>query len=131
MKRIDVAIAVVSRQDQVLICKRTQAGHLGGFWEFPGGKVEAGDSIEQCVARDLQEELAIEADVLAAFRVIEHDYPDRLVRLHPFLCAHRRGEPQPIGCEQARWVGFSELGSFTFPPANDELIGLVIQHFSD
>lgn len=130
MKRMDVAIAVVVQEKQVLICKRPAKAHLGGFWEFPGGKQEPGESIQQCVARELREELDIQTDILAALPIIEHDYPDRQVRLHPFLCAFKGGEPKPIGCEEVRWVSYTDLGQFTFPPANDVLIAQVVEHLS-
>lgn len=127
MKRIDVAIAVVFRVDHVLICKRRVDAHLGGFWEFPGGKVEQNEDLKTCLIRELREELEISADILAALPVIEHDYPDRRVRLHPFLCAHTAGEPKAIGCEEARWVHYSSLNEYKFPPANEVLLTEIVE----
>ena len=122
MKHIDVAIGIVCKGGQVLICRRKQDGHLAGFWEFPGGKVEPGESPAQCVARELREELDIEVNVATALPTIEHDYPDRQVRLHPFLCDHRNGIPKPIGCDETIWVNPPALREYKFPNANDGLI---------
>ena len=126
MKRVDVALAVVCRDGQVLICRRRQADRLGGYWEFPGGKTEPGETIAQALARELKEELDIQAEPIMALPMIEHDYPDILVRLHPFLCAHKAGEPTPLACEQTMWITPNQLCDYPFPPANVELIEQVI-----
>lgn len=128
MKHIDVAIAIVCHEGQVLICLRKHNDHLGNFWEFPGGKVEAGETSQQCVVRELREEIQVEAEVIAPLPVIEHDYSDRSVRLHPFLCAYTSGDPTPISCQEVRWVPPQRLGEYKFPPANDGLIEVVKQY---
>ena len=129
---IDVVIGVVLREDgQVLICQRKFDGHLGGYWEFPGGKVEPGESLEHCLLRELQEELAIHVRPLGRLDVIEHDYPARRLRLHPYLCAHAGGVPQPIGCQRVEWITPSRLTEFRFPPANDALIAHLIRRLSN
>ena len=91
MERVDVAIAIVCRQKSVLICRRRREDRLGGYWEFPGGKVEAGETIQQGLARELREELDIEVEPLTALATIDHDYPDIQIRLHPFICSHKAG----------------------------------------
>lgn len=126
MKRIDVAIAIVCRSGRVLICQRRLNDRLGGCWEFPGGKAEDGEPITACLARELQEELAIRAAPVNALPTIEHDYPDIQVRLHPYICKHVDGEPQALACEQTRWIRPAELRDYPFPPANTELIDRVI-----
>jgi 8-oxo-dGTP diphosphatase/A/G-specific adenine glycosylase len=127
MKRVDVAIAIISRADALLICRRRDTDRLGGYWEFPGGKRRDDETVEQCLARELQEELDIEVEVIAALPAIEHDYPDIRVRLHPYLCAHKSGEPAPIGCAETKWVQPHELREYRFPAANKELIEEVIR----
>ena len=122
VKRVDVAIAVVRRGGRVLICRRPDGGHLGGFWEFPGGKLEAGESLEQCVAREVAEEVCITVRVVAAMGILEHEYPAVHVRLHPYLCEHEGGEPRAVACAEVRWVRPGELGQYRFPPANDRLL---------
>jgi A/G-specific adenine glycosylase len=130
MKRLDVAIAIVCRGQDILICRRRAKDRLGGYWEFPGGKVEPEESLAQCLARELKEELDIQAEPIAALPTIDHDYPDIQVRLHPFLCRHTNGEPVPLGCEQALWINPSALRDYRFPPANARLIEQVIESLS-
>src|SRR5688500_11500245 len=86
--RIDAAIALVTAGDKLLICQRKNGDTLGGYWEFPGGKCENGETLKQCLARELREELAIVARPIARLTPIEHDYPHALLRLHPFVCQH-------------------------------------------
>ncbi len=130
--QIDVVVAVVLRADgHVLVCQRKTGGHLGGYWEFPGGKREPGESLEQCLARELKEELAIRVRPLSALDVIEHDYPTVRVRLHPYLCAHTDGIPQPIACQRTEWVAPPRLPDYRFPPANDALIAQLVRRLSD
>jgi 8-oxo-dGTP diphosphatase len=130
-KRINAAIAIVDRADgKILLCQRKADDHLGGYWEFPGGKVEDGESLEQALARELLEELDIEARPLRPLAAIEHDYTEVLVRLHPFICQHVAREPRLLECQCAIWINPIELRSYQLPPANDELIEQVIAHFA-
>ena len=121
-RRIDAAIALVVRGGKVLVCQRKDDDTFGGFWEFPGGKCESGETLHQCLARELREELAITARPVAQLTTVEHDYPQVLVRLHPFVCAHETGEVQHIECQASRWVEPEELREYRFPPANESLI---------
>jgi len=126
MNRIDVAIAIVRRQDKVLICRRRAGDRLGGYWEFPGGKREHDETPLQTLQRELREELGIEVAPRCQLPSVEYDYPDLRVRLLPFLCDHCSGEPVPIGCEQAIWIEVSELRDYQFPPANAMLLEQVV-----
>lgn len=128
MKRIDVVIGIVRNHGKVLVCRRRKQDHLGGYWEFPGGKVEAGETLEQCLHRELQEEVNLVVDRLSPLKVIEHDYPDRQVRLHPYLCVYRSGDLKPIGCDQAVWIEISRLREVQFPDANAELVEFLIEN---
>jgi len=122
MERIDVAIGILTRAQRVLICRRKAKGAFGGYWEFPGGKCEPGESPSQCVVRELREELTIEARPTQALETFQHDYPHLHVRLHPFLCELTRGEPHPIECVQIEWVDPARLINYRFPEANEPLI---------
>jgi mutator protein MutT len=122
MKHLDVAVAIVFSDFKVLITRRKAAAVLGGCWEFPGGKVEPGESLENCVRRELMEELALMVNPVVACTPITHQYTDRTVTLHPFLCTYEPATPQLIGCDEFRWVTPAQLKDFEFPPANRSLI---------
>lgn len=122
MKRIDVAIAVVTKGEQILICQRKSDDTFGGLWEFPGGKCEPGEDLTACLARELMEELAIKARIVRKLPAIRHDYPHSRITLHPFLCEHGGGEPKAIACQQVKWVAAGELSAYQFPPANESLL---------
>jgi mutator protein MutT len=122
MECIDVAIAVVKRGRKILICQRKIDDSLGGFWEFPGGKRETGETLHSCLSRELMEEVAISAKIVEEFTPIRHDYDHTRVMLHPFLCEHVAGEPVPIECQRFEWVEVRQFGDFNFPPANGTLL---------
>jgi mutator protein MutT len=122
MKHLDVAVAIVFHDSKVLITRRKAGGVLGGYWEFPGGKQEPGESLEDCVRRELFEELAMRVQPVMSFTPIHHIYADRQVTLHAFLCTHESGEPQPIACDELRWIDPSQLRTIQFPEANHRLV---------
>ena len=130
MKQIDAAIAVISRGGQILVCQRHDTDTFGGYWEFPGGKREPGETLEQCLARELSEELAIRAKPVAQLTLIEHNYPHARVRLFPFVCElDETTEPRAIECQAMEWIDPPRVKSFRFPPANDALLDEVIAYF--
>lgn len=120
-KQIGVAV-VWNQHGQVLIDRRPQQGLLGGLWEFPGGKIEPGETVEDCIRRELQEELAITVEVGDRLTTIDHTYSHFKVTLNVFHCRHLHGEPQPIECDEVRWVDVSTLEQFPFPKANIQII---------
>jgi mutator protein MutT len=130
MRRIDAAIAIIARADRILVCQRKANDTFGGYWEFPGGKCEDGETLEQCLARELVEELSIRARPIARLTTIEHDYPQTLVRLHPFVCVHEHGEVQHLECQASEWIAPARLRDYRFPPANETLIEEAIAYFT-
>jgi mutator protein MutT len=130
MKRIDAAIGIVLKDGKILVCQRKDDDTFGGYWEFPGGKQEDGESLEQCLARELREELNIAARPTTPLDPIVHDYPEVLVRLHPFLCEHESGEPELLECQATRWIEPAELPNYRFPPANESLIEQILKSLS-
>jgi mutator protein MutT len=130
MDTVDVAIGVVLERGRVLICQRPENVTLPGLWEFPGGKRLPDESLEQCLARELREELAIEVRPVESLPPIQHDYPFARVRLHPFLCTRIEGEPHAIGCQQFQWIDPRQLPQFPFPPANAPLLKELIHRFA-
>jgi 8-oxo-dGTP diphosphatase len=119
---IEVGSGVIQKNGRYLVSQRPEGSHLGQVWEFPGGKREANETIEACVARKVLEELGIEVTVGRLWRVVERQYPERVVRLHFFLCQLASGTPRAIGCQRFRWIQPGEFGSFEFPPADLDII---------
>jgi mutator protein MutT len=131
MKQIDAAIAVVTRGGRILVCQRHDKDTFGGYWEFPGGKRESGETLEQCLARELMEELAIRARPIAPLTLIEHTYPNARVRLFPYVCELDEGiEPRAIECQAMEWIDPPRVKEFRFPPANEKMLDEVIAYFA-
>lgn len=127
MPTFHIAIALIWRDGKLLIARRPPQTHLANFWEFPGGKCEEGEMLEDCLVREVGEELGIEVKVTSAREAMEYAYAERKVILHPFDCALVAGEPQARGCQEWRWVEPESLRHYEFPPANaplmEELVG--------
>jgi 8-oxo-dGTP diphosphatase len=119
---IEVAAALIFRDGKLLIAQRYAQAHLGGLWEFPGGKREPGETFRQCLKREIREELGVEISAGKLFESVTHAYPEKTVHLKFFMCRLTRGEPQPLGCETLRWIGKSELKDYQFPPADARLL---------
>src|SRR2546430_685652 len=98
MPPIEVAAALLFRDGKLLITQRSPGSYLAGFWEFPGGKREARETFEECLRRELEEELGIQVEVMAAVESVTHEYPEKTVHLRFFRCLLKKGEPQKLGC---------------------------------
>lgn len=118
---IVVAAAVIERPTGFLLTRRVAGTHLEGCWEFPGGKCEPAEGLEDCLRRELREELALEVIVGDCVCVTRHDYPERRVELHFFRC-EAVNDPTPLLGQEMRWVGASELESLDVPAADAEII---------
>ena len=122
---IEVAAGLVFRSGELLITQRRPQDHLGGLWEFPGGKREPGETFEQCLRRELREELAIDVDVDELVETITHSYPEKTVHLRFFRCALVNHEPQAIGCQAVAWIRREQLGDYEFPAADARLLQML------
>jgi mutator protein MutT len=129
---VEVAVAVVfdEKHQQLLICKRKPDTVLGGYWEFPGGKCDRGETPALCACREVLEETGVTVRPVRELPVIEHDYPHALVRLHPFLCELVSGEVELLAVEDARWIDPSEVVGYRFPEANSELVAAVSRGYA-
>ena len=129
-KELWVAVGVIYRQGQVCIAKRHSNQHQGGLWEFPGGKVESGETAVSALVRELQEELGIDVDITETMPqpLIEvvHQYPDKKVRLDTFVIEHFSGEPKGMEQQPVQWVAVKDLNTYAFPDANVAIVNAVI-----
>ncbi len=131
-REVTVAVGALIAQREglwrLLVAQRPHDTVLPGLWELPGGKVEPGESLQDCVVREFMEELALGVRVTGALEPISHAYAHAQVTLHPFLCAWAAGEPRCVQVEAYRWVSAQELACLPFPAANDELMRRLGKH---
>ena len=125
MDVIEVAAGLVFREGKLLITQRPARGHLAGLWEFPGGKREKGETFEQCLHRELMEELGIEVTLGQLIDSITHSYAEKTVHLKFFRCSWLRHEPRTLGCPALAWVEPRELADYEFPAADARLLRLL------
>jgi mutator protein MutT len=119
---IDVAAALIFHDGKLLITQRRPDDHLPNLWEFPGGKVEPGETFEGCLTREIREELGIEISVGKLVEDLTHTYPEKTVHLCFFDCRLISGEPKAIHVQDLRWIRRNELRNFEFPAADAKLI---------
>ena len=122
MEPIDVAAALVFRAGKLLITQRFPQAHLGGLWEFPGGKRYPDESFEACLIRELREELGVEIAVGELLETIIHSYPGKTVHLQFYRCRLLKHEPQPLGCPALVWISPEDLQNYEFPAADAKLV---------
>ena len=119
---ITVAAAIIRRDQYILLTRRRPDAHLPNMWEFPGGKVELGETLSMALQRELREELGIGVEVLEEYYSTIHHYPMKSVDLHFFNCAIVHGEPLALEVSELRWVKADDLLSYEFPEADFELV---------
>lgn len=122
MKTIEVGCAVIFKEGMLLIAQRKLDDSLGGYWEFPGGKRHDHESLEECLIREVQEELGVEVKPRQFLRRTEHKYPDRHLVLYFYLCDWVSGHPVTHDCHDFRWIEPKDLRQFQFPPADEDII---------
>ncbi|HEY9771769.1 MAG TPA: 8-oxo-dGTP diphosphatase MutT [Coleofasciculaceae cyanobacterium] len=125
-KKIGVAV-INNQQGKILIDRRKSEGEMGGLWEFPGGKIEAGETIEECIKREIKEELDIEISVGERLTTITHAYKTFNVTIYVHDCQHVSGEPQPLESEEIHWVEPAQMDRYQFPQANTQIVNLLKQ----
>ncbi len=124
---IDVGCAIIRKGQQILIAQRKPEDHLGGYWEFPGGKKNSQETLEACLIREVMEELGIAILPIQLLETKDVSTSERILRLHFYLCHWQTGEPRKIECQDFRFIFPHELKAFRFPPADDALIERLIQ----
>ncbi len=116
-----IAVAVVFRGHELLIDQRLETSMLGGLWEFPGGKIEPGESPADCVVREVKEEIGIDVTAEAELATIEHEYTHFTITLIAHICRYQSGEARPLQCADVRWIPPDQLKDYAFPMANQKL----------
>jgi 8-oxo-dGTP diphosphatase len=114
----DVVCAIIERDGRFLIARRSAGRHLARKWEFPGGKVEAGETEVEALERELQEELGVRVTLVERLTPVEHRYPDRSLRLIAWRCTLAGSEPEAGEHEELRWIGIGEAHEYDFPEAD-------------
>lgn len=127
-----VTAAIIRKNNKVLITKRPAGSHLAGYWEFPGGKQEAGESLKKCLKREIIEELGMTVRVEGLFMKVEHAYPNKRITLHVFDCTPVSGTPETCQCSEIKWASLTDLELLTFPPPDRKVIEKLKRgHISD
>ncbi|MBA3966003.1 MAG: 8-oxo-dGTP diphosphatase MutT [Nitrospirales bacterium] len=124
---IIVAAAIIWQKDRILLSRRKPESHLGGLWEFPGGKKEFGETLEDCLRREVKEELGVDISEPVWFHALHYQYPEKMVELYFYTCFIILGIPQALECAEIAWVHKHELISYEFPPADIPVIHKIIQ----
>lgn len=122
MKSLEVTAAIIRQEDKILICQRPANKNCGLLWEFPGGKIEAGETGEQCIVRECQEELGITLHVECELTDITYEYPDRIVHLRFYLCSIAAGIPEKKEHNALKWITPNEIDQYDFCPADKKMI---------
>lgn len=127
---IVVSAGVVMRDGRIMLCQRKPEVHNGLKWEFPGGKLEAGESPEAALVRELREELGIEVSVGRVMDVMLHSYPDRDVLILFYPCSITAGEPRTIDCNAIAWAAPDELSRYDLADGDRRFVERNIRHFA-
>lgn len=124
---IVVAGAIIWRKDMILLARRMPESHLGGLWEFPGGKKEFGETLENCLRREVREELGVDISEPLPFHALHYQYPEKVVELNFYTCSIIQGIPRALECAEIAWVYKHELNSYAFPPADIPVVHKILQ----
>jgi mutator protein MutT len=122
---ITVVAAIIEREGQFLLTRRLHGTHLAGLWEFPGGKCDASETHEDCLVREIREELSASVRVGPLVLATSHAYPERTVALY-FYETELLGDPRPLLSQDMRWVSRDQLTTLDFPDADATLIELLV-----
>jgi mutator protein MutT len=120
-----VTAGLIWSDGRVLLTRRPHGKHLAGYWEFPGGKQEQGESLEACLEREILEELGVRVKVNEKLFQVDHEYDEKSISLHLFHCSRLVGEPQTIGCDAMEWVNPQDLDLYELPPPDIRIISFI------
>ncbi|MCL6560100.1 MAG: 8-oxo-dGTP diphosphatase MutT [Firmicutes bacterium] len=129
MEVLHVTAAIIQQDGRVLITQRKEGSHMGLKWEFPGGKIEHGESAEECLKREIKEELDIDVGVGKKLMVVEHQYNEKKVILHCYWCRFLEGKFKARECRDFKWVNVSDLKNFDFAGADLPVVKKLMEHY--
>ncbi len=131
MQRLQIVAAIIfnANQDEIYITQRPKQVHKGGYWEFPGGKVEQGESAQQALSRELFEEIGIEVTVAEHFKALDYDYPEKSLSFDFFVVTEFNQQPYGKEGQVGQWVKVAQLADYTFPEANVPVLEQVLQQY--
>lgn len=131
MKHLQVAVGIIrNAEGDIFLARRPATSHMANMWEFPGGKIEAGESAQQALVRELQEETGINVTQATPYDVADHTYQELRVTLNFFLVEQWQGEPYGREGQPQRWVPQRQLVASEFPPANQAIVERLLQEAS-
>ena len=124
---VKVATAIIQKNEKILIAKRKiREGLFAGFWEFPGGKIEGGENAENCIIREIKEELGVYVNPTTFLKQIKHACTHFSITMDAYNCDFLHGCPQPLGCDDWRWIRPEQIKTLPFPKANHKLFDKII-----
>jgi 8-oxo-dGTP diphosphatase len=130
-KNIEVAVGVITKNELFFVCRRQAHQHQGNKWEFPGGKLDADESVDDALKRELNEEVGIVVEQSAPLMFLEYSYPDKNVSLHVFIVTDFTGNAHGAEGQETQWLSFEALKTLDFPAANKAIIEkLALQRLS-
>lgn len=122
-----VTAAAMVRSGKVLISQREAGSHMEYRWEFPGGKLEPAETLEECIVREIKEELDMDIEVLDIYKVVQFAYKEKDILLLCYLCRVVKGEGKTLECNDFKWVGREELVNYEFVPADLPIVEKLIK----
>lgn len=117
-----VAAAIILDNDKVLIAQREEGSNMEYMWEFPGGKLEINETPEECLVREIKEELDIEIEPVDIYKAVRHKHKDKDILLLAYICRYVKGEGRPIECNDFRWIEKEQLNLFEYTPADVPIV---------
>jgi A/G-specific adenine glycosylase len=124
----NIAVGVIWNENKILITKRPNNGLLGGLWEFPGGKIKTNESSQQCVIREIKEELNIKIRIQKKIHQIQHAYSHFSITMHAYNCQFIKGNLKLLGCTDFKWINPGDIEKFAFPKANHKIFNKIYDH---
>lgn len=128
---LEVVAAIIRKEGKILICQRPKDKSQGLLWEFPGGKIEPGETGEQAVIRECREELGVTIKVDGFFIDVTHEYFDRTVHLSVYNCSMTDGKPVMLEHNDMRWISVAQCGEYEFCPADEEIVERVYEKYGN